>query len=221
MDITTIIGGVVMFTGVVMLLVAVIIAAQAKLVSSGNVSIEINDDPENAITVPAGGKLLDALASAGIYLSSACGGGGTCAQCKCRVLEGGGSMLPTEEGHFTLGEARNNWRLSCQVAVKQDMKIEVDPNGYIQIREGRGRDLGRRIALHRLNAYAWGSIDDLGTKLEVDHKTPAPRVNAEWNLEAVTTEKHAQRTRARERRRKSRSRSLSQFAEPEGQVVGQ
>lgn len=130
MDITTIIGGVVMFTGVVMLLVAVIIAAQARLVSSGDVTIEINEDPESAITVPAGGKLLNALADAGIFLSSACGGGGTCAQCKCRVIEGGGSLLPTEEGHFTIGEARNHWRLSCQVSVKQNMKIEVDPEFF-------------------------------------------------------------------------------------------
>lgn len=130
MDITTIVGGVVMFTGVVMALVAIIIMARSKLVSSGNVSIEINGDPDKAITVPAGGKLLNKLAEQGIFLSSACGGGGTCAQCKCKVLEGGGSMLPTERGHFTMGEAKEHWRLSCQVAVKQDMKIEVDPEFF-------------------------------------------------------------------------------------------
>jgi Na+-transporting NADH:ubiquinone oxidoreductase subunit F len=130
MDITTIVGGVVMFTVVVMALVVLILAARSKLVSSGNVTIEINDDPEKSIVVPAGGKLLNTLADAGIYLSSACGGGGTCAQCKCQVLEGGGSMLPTEAGHFTLGEAKAHWRLSCQVAVKQDMKIEVEPEFF-------------------------------------------------------------------------------------------
>lgn len=130
MDITTIIAGAVMFTGVVMLLVMLILAARAKLVSSGDVKIEINGDPEKSITVAAGGKLLNTLADAGIYLSSACGGGGTCAQCKCQVLDGGGSMLPTEAGHFTMGEAKANWRLSCQVAVKQDMKIEVDPEFF-------------------------------------------------------------------------------------------
>jgi Na+-transporting NADH:ubiquinone oxidoreductase subunit F len=130
MDITTIVGGVVMFTVVVMALVVFILAARSKLVSSGNVTIEINDDPEKSIVVPAGGKLLNTLADAGIYLSSACGGGGTCAQCKCQVLEGGGSMLPTEAGHFTLGEAKAHWRLSCQVAVKQDMKIEVEPEFF-------------------------------------------------------------------------------------------
>jgi Na+-transporting NADH:ubiquinone oxidoreductase subunit F len=130
MDITTIIAGVVMFTVIVMLLVVIIIAARARLVSSGDVKIEINGDPSKAITVPAGGKLLTTLADAGIFLSSACGGGGTCAQCKCKVMDGGGSMLPTESGHFTMGEAKEHWRLSCQVAVKQDMKIEVEPEFF-------------------------------------------------------------------------------------------
>ncbi|RVU32505.1 MULTISPECIES: NADH:ubiquinone reductase (Na(+)-transporting) subunit F [Neptunomonas] len=122
----TIILGVVMFTVVVLALVAVILAARSKLVSSGEVTISINDDPEKAITVPAGGKLLQTLAGAGIFVPSACGGGGTCAQCKCQVLDGGGSMLPTEESHFTMREAKEGWRLSCQVAVKQDMNIELE-----------------------------------------------------------------------------------------------
>ncbi|HBN13519.1 NADH:ubiquinone reductase (Na(+)-transporting) subunit F [Pseudohongiella sp. SYSU M77423] len=130
MDITTIVAGALMFTVVVMLLVVLILAARSRLVSTGDVKIEINGDPEKSITVPAGGKLLNTLADAGIYLSSACGGGGTCAQCKCKVVDGGGSMLPTEAGHFTMGEAKEHWRLSCQVAVKQDMKIEVDPEFF-------------------------------------------------------------------------------------------
>ncbi|MGB4248915.1 MAG: NADH:ubiquinone reductase (Na(+)-transporting) subunit F [Pseudohongiellaceae bacterium] len=129
-DFAAIVGGVAMFTVVVMVLVVLILAARAKLVSTGNVRIEINGDPEKSIVVPAGGKLLTTLADAGIYLSSACGGGGTCAQCKCQVLDGGGSMLPTEQGHFTMGEAKAHWRLSCQVAVKQDMKIEVEPEFF-------------------------------------------------------------------------------------------
>jgi Na+-transporting NADH:ubiquinone oxidoreductase subunit F len=95
------------------------------LVSTGEVTIEINGDPEKTITCSAGGKLLNTLSDAGIFLSSACGGGGTCAQCRCVVMEGGGSMLSTEEGHFTRGEAKDGWRLSCQTAVKQDLKIEV------------------------------------------------------------------------------------------------
>lgn len=117
--------GVAMFTAIILCLVVVILMARAKLVSSGDVTIEINNDPERTIKVPAGDKLLQTLAGQGVFLSSACGGGGTCAQCKCKVLDGGGSMLPTEEGHFTRGEAREGYRLSCQVAVKQDMKVEV------------------------------------------------------------------------------------------------
>ena len=119
----TIVFGVGMFTAIVLALVAIILVARNALVSAGDVNIEING--EKTITVPAGGKLLQTLSEAQLFLPSACGGGGTCAQCKCIVNEGGGSMLPTEEGHFTKRDAAEGWRLSCQTAVKQDMKIEV------------------------------------------------------------------------------------------------
>ncbi|HCD28126.1 MAG TPA: NADH:ubiquinone reductase (Na(+)-transporting) subunit F [Gammaproteobacteria bacterium] len=117
--------GVVMFTVTVLFLVSIILFARSRLVSTGNVTILINDDADKAIEVPAGGKLLGTLAAKGIFLASACGGGGTCAQCRCRVVEGGGSILSTEEGHFTRGEIQEDWRLSCQVAVKQDLKIQI------------------------------------------------------------------------------------------------
>ena len=96
----------------------------------GAVTIYINEDPSKAITTNAGGKLLQTLSNSGILLSSACGGGGTCGQCRCRVLEGGGSMLSTEAIHFTRKEAQEGWRLSCQTAVKHNMKIEVDPEFF-------------------------------------------------------------------------------------------
>ncbi|MBG57019.1 MAG: NADH:ubiquinone reductase (Na(+)-transporting) subunit F [Porticoccus sp.] len=118
-----IILGVVMFTVVVLALVAFILAARSQLVSSGDVTIDING--EKKITVAAGNKLLQTLSNAGLFLPSACGGGGTCAQCKCIVLDGGGAMLPTEESHFTRREAKEGWRLSCQTPVKQDMRVEV------------------------------------------------------------------------------------------------
>ncbi|WP_049721937.1 NADH:ubiquinone reductase (Na(+)-transporting) subunit F [Gilvimarinus polysaccharolyticus] len=118
-----IILGVVMFTVIVLVLVVVILSARAKLVSTGDVTIDING--EKKLTVPAGGKLLQTLSGAGLYLPSACGGGGTCAQCRCVVTDGGGSMLPTEESHFTKREAQEGWRLSCQTPVKQDMVVEV------------------------------------------------------------------------------------------------
>ncbi len=112
-----------MFTAIVLALVVMILVARARLVSDGDVTINING--ERTITVPAGGKLLQTLASNNIFLSSACGGGGTCAQCKCVISNGGGEMLPTEESHFTKREGKEGWRLSCQVAVKQNMDIEI------------------------------------------------------------------------------------------------
>jgi Na+-transporting NADH:ubiquinone oxidoreductase subunit F len=126
----TIVAGVAMFVGSVLFFVAVILYARRLLVSSGDVTIEINEDPNKRVTVPAGGKLLQTLAGKGVFLSSACGGGGTCGQCRCQVMAGGGSILSTEEGHFTRGEIRENWRLSCQVAVKQDMKIHIPEDAF-------------------------------------------------------------------------------------------
>lgn len=127
MENMTIILGVAMFTVVVIGLVTVILAARSKLVSSGDVMITINDNPNQSIQVSAGGKLMNTLADAGIYLPSACGGGGSCQQCRCVIKSGGGDILPTEASAFTKGEVKDGWRLSCQVAVKQDMNIEVEP----------------------------------------------------------------------------------------------
>jgi len=121
-----IILGISMFTAIVLALVLVILFAKSKLVSSGDVTISINGDPEKAVTTAAGGKLLGALADQGIFIPSACGGGGTCGQCRVDVHSGGGDILPTEEGHINKREAKAGCRLACQVAVKQDMEIEVE-----------------------------------------------------------------------------------------------
>ena len=118
--------GVSMFTLIVLALVMVILFAKSKLVSSGDVKININDDPEKSVTTQAGGKLLGALADQGIFVPSACGGGGTCGQCRVEVHSGGGDILPTELGHITKREAKQGCRLACQVAVKQDMDIELE-----------------------------------------------------------------------------------------------
>ncbi len=115
--------GVTFFTGIVLALVAIILFAKSKLVTEGNVRILINGEKE--IEVPVGGKLMQTLAENGLFVPSACGGGGSCAQCRVKVLEGGGSILPTELSHISKREAREGVRLSCQVAVKQDMKIQV------------------------------------------------------------------------------------------------
>ncbi len=120
--------GVGFFTLVIVALVAVILIAKQLLVPSGNVKILVNN--QKTIEVPTGGKLMGALADAGIFVSSACGGGGTCAQCKVKVHSGGGEILATETGHIKKGEAREGCRLSCQVAVKQDMEVEVPEEAF-------------------------------------------------------------------------------------------
>ncbi|MGB0847875.1 MAG: NADH:ubiquinone reductase (Na(+)-transporting) subunit F [Thiolinea sp.] len=125
---TTVLLGVLLFTLIVLGLVAVILFARSKLVATGNVNILING--EENIEVAPGGKLLGALADKGLFVSSACGGGGTCAQCKVKVLEGGGSLLPTEESHINRREAAEGERLACQVSVKQDMKVEVSEDVF-------------------------------------------------------------------------------------------
>ena len=112
-----------LFTGIVLVLVAVILVARSRLVAEGSVRVTINGERE--VQLPVGVKLLNGLADLGIFIPSACGGGGTCGQCSCRVLEGGGAILPTETSLITPREAKEHYRLSCQVAVKQDMKIEV------------------------------------------------------------------------------------------------
>lgn len=118
-----IILGVVMFTLIILALVVFILIARARLVNTGTVKILING--EKTIETEAGGKLLQTLAANNVFLSSACGGGGTCGQCGCVVGSGGGDILPTEMSHFTKGQAREGWRLSCQVTVKQDMEVKV------------------------------------------------------------------------------------------------
>ena len=120
--------GIIIFTAIVIALVFFIIGAKSQLVASGDVEILIND--EKKIHVPVGGKLLTALADHGLFVPSACGGGGTCAQCKVKILSGGGEILPTELGHITKREAAEGERLSCQVAVKHDMNIEVEDSVF-------------------------------------------------------------------------------------------
>lgn len=117
--------GIVVFTALVLVLAVLILVAKSKLVDSGDITISINDDPSKAITLPAGGKLLGALASKGIFVSSACGGGGSCGQCVVKVKSGGGEILPTELSHITKREAKEGYRLACQVNVKNSMDVEL------------------------------------------------------------------------------------------------
>ncbi|MCH8903169.1 MAG: NADH:ubiquinone reductase (Na(+)-transporting) subunit F, partial [Bacteroidetes bacterium] len=119
------IASVAAFLTVILFLVVLLMYAKAKLMPSGDVSILVNGDESKLITTSPGGNLLFTLADQEIYLGSACGGGGTCALCKCQVMEGGGDVLPTELNYLTRKEAQDHWRLACQVKIRQDMKIAV------------------------------------------------------------------------------------------------
>ncbi len=116
-------SSIIVFFLLILILVIILLVAKRYLSPSGAVKITINDEKE--IDVSSGSSLLNTLAENNIYLSSACGGGGTCAQCRCQILEGGGEILPTEKVHFSRKEQINHWRLSCQVKVKNDMEIKI------------------------------------------------------------------------------------------------
>jgi len=120
---TVIIASVVVFLVLILILVSVLLGAKAKLAPSGPVTINVNGEKD--MEVGSGGTLLSTLGDNKLFLPSACGGGGTCVQCKCIVKEGGGAILPTEEPHFTRKEIADGWRLGCQVKVKEDMKITI------------------------------------------------------------------------------------------------
>ena len=134
MIVETTISGIIVFSGVIIILVVILNFAQSKLLPQDEVALIINDKADEAINVKPGATLLSALSGQKIFLPSACGGGGTCALCKCQVLDGGGDILPTETGHINRKEAKDNWRLSCQVKIKQDMKIRV-PNEIFNIQK--------------------------------------------------------------------------------------
>lgn len=117
--------GVLIFTGIVMVLVILILVSRSWLIPAGKVTLNINRDEEKRLTVAPGGKLLGVLGEHGVFIPSACGGGGTCGQCRVRITAGGGGILPTETAHITKRDAKEGYRLSCQVSVKQDMDLEL------------------------------------------------------------------------------------------------
>ena len=123
MDMNLILASIGVFLVVILLLVIILLVAKKYLVPSGNVKLTINGERE--LEVASGGTLLNTLAVNGVYLSSACGGKGSCGQCKCQVLEGGGEILPSEVPHFSRKQQKDHWRLGCQVKVKGDMGIKV------------------------------------------------------------------------------------------------
>lgn len=127
MNMQIIVAGMIAFTTVILVLVALILAAKAILLPAGNITIEINGDKDKMLSVPTGGKLLGTLADQKIFIPSACGGGGSCGQCKVQILSGGGDVLPTEFGHLSRRQVKEGYRLGCQVAVKQNLQIVIPP----------------------------------------------------------------------------------------------
>ena len=133
--------GIALFTMIILLLVVVILVARSKLVASGKVNVLVND--ERTLPMPVGTKLMQGLADAGLFVASACGGGGTCGQCRVRVLSGGGAILPTETSLISKREAADHCRLSCQVAVKQEMRVVV-PDEVFGVRKLRCQVVSNR-----------------------------------------------------------------------------
>ena len=129
---TTLIVSIAVFLGITLLLVSLLLWIRNRLMPKGEVKITINDDKE--LTVSSGNTLINTLAEQKVYLPSACGGKGSCGQCKCRVVEGGGSILPTEVGFFTRKQIQDHWRLGCQVKVKENLKIAV-PQSILNVKE--------------------------------------------------------------------------------------
>ena len=129
---TTLIISIILILVVILLLVALLLVLRAKLMPQGNVKITINDD--KTMEVPTGGTLISTLGEQGIHLPSACGGKGSCGQCKCRVVKGGGSILPTEVPHFSRKQVQEGWRLGCQVKVKEDLALKL-PQSILSIKE--------------------------------------------------------------------------------------
>ena len=133
MDMNLILTSIGVFLGIILVLVAILLVAKAYLSPSGNVNITING--KDTVSVPQGASLLSTLSAEGIYLPSACGGKGSCGQCKLQVVEGGGDILDSEKGHFTRKQVKEHWRLGCQCKVKGDLGIKVD-DSVMGVRNG-------------------------------------------------------------------------------------
>lgn len=141
MNISAIITAVVVFLSVILLLVIILLVAKHYLVASGDVQVIVNGDKK--YTIPSGGSLLASMGVAGVHLPSACGGKGSCGQCKCQVLSGGGEILPTETVHFNRKQQKDHWRLGCQVKVKNDLSLRINED-ILGVKEWECEVIGNR-----------------------------------------------------------------------------
>ena len=169
-----IILGVSMFTAIVLALVMVILFAKSKLVSSGDVTISINGDPEKAVTTAAGGKLLGALADQGIFIPSACGGGGTCGQCRVEIHSGGGDILPTESGHINKREAKEMVEMffeEVRFALEGSEQVKLSGFGNFDLRDknqrpGRNPKTGEEIPISERRVVTFRPGQKLKARIE-------------------------------------------------------
>ena len=190
---TIILLGIAIFLSIILLLVVILLYARQKLTPQGDVKLTINEDKE--IIVNPGNTILTTLSNNGIFLPSACGGGGTCGMCKCQVIDGGGSILPTETGFFTRREQQNYWRLGCQVKIRSDMKIKV-PEEVLGIKKWECEVISNRNVAtfikefvvklpegETLNFQSGGYIQIDVPKIEVDFKKMIveEQFQEEWN----------------------------------------
>ena len=170
----TIISGTVVFLVVTMILVGALLYAKAKLVPSGNVKLTVNGEKE--IDVPIGGTLLSSLQAGGIFLSSACGGGGKCGQCRAQVMEGGGEILPTEKVFFSRKQQKEHWRLACQCKVKEDMQVKV-PEEVLGVKEWECEVISNKnvatFIKEKIPAYSMDYDKDIDKSLIGDEYLPA------------------------------------------------
>jgi Na+-transporting NADH:ubiquinone oxidoreductase subunit F len=158
---TVILSSVAVFLTLILLLVVILLAAKAKLSPSGPVKVNINGEKD--LEVGSGSTLLNTLSENKLFLPSACGGGGTCVQCKCIVKDGGGSILPTEEPHFTRKEIAEGWRLGCQVKVKQDMRIQI-PEEVFGIKKWQGTVVSNYNVASFIKEFIVEIPEDMGYK---------------------------------------------------------
>ncbi|MCR5820444.1 MAG: NADH:ubiquinone reductase (Na(+)-transporting) subunit F, partial [Bacteroidaceae bacterium] len=150
MNTSLILTSILVFLGIIIALVIILLVAKAYLSPSGNVTITMNG--KDTLSVPQGASLLSTLAAEGVYLPSACGGKGSCGQCKCQVVEGGGEILDSEKGHFTRKEVKEHWRLGCQCKVKGDLGIKV-PDSVLGVKEWECTVIGNKNVATFIKEY--------------------------------------------------------------------
>ena len=200
----TVVAGTLLFLLVTLLLVVILLVAKRYLVHTGKVSIEING--ERRLEADSGKSLLSTMADNNVFLPSACGGKGSCGQCKVQVFEGGGDVLPTEAVHFTRKEMKDSWRLGCQVKVKQDMKIGV-PASVLDIKEWECEVISNRNVATFIKEFIVALPPGVHMVSYPDHTLRSRYLPTKWTTIAISTRALSARNTFRHGRSSDCSRS--------------